>query len=213
VLGHDIIREAATVRRLVSLTGQFASVDADLTAEENLLLLGRLLGYSRRRARQRADELLAAFGLTSAARHQAARLSGGMRRKLDLAASIIVAPDLLFLDEPTTGLDPGSRGALWEIARELIADRQIIASDEPDPAVISARIPVQQRAGAPGEIAARALARLAGAGIGVSDFALGQPSLDEVFLALTGGHPAPAQPGQAQRGQAGPAPAEKEAAR
>jgi ABC-2 type transport system ATP-binding protein len=279
VLGHDIIREAATVRRLVSLTGQFASVDADLTAEENLLLLGRLLGYSRRRARQRADELLAAFGLTSAARHQAARLSGGMRRKLDLAASIIVAPDLLFLDEPTTGLDPGSRRALWEIvrdivadgttvllttqyldeadkladriaiidhgkviaagprgelkgsagsaglrirlldpadrnrARELIADRQIIASDEPDPAVISARIPVQQRAGAPGEIAARALARLAGAGIGVSDFALGQPSLDEVFLALTGGHPAPAQPGQAQRGQAEPAPAEKEAAR
>ena len=103
VLGHDVVREAAAVRRLVSLTGQFASVDSDLTAEENLLLLARLLGYSRRRARRRAGELLAAFGLTGAARDQAARLSGGMRRKLDLAASIIVAPDLLFLDEPTTG--------------------------------------------------------------------------------------------------------------
>ena len=92
VLGHDVVREAAAVRRLVSLTGQFASVDADLTAEENLLLLARLLGHSRRRARRRAGELLAAFGLTGAAREQAARLSGGMRRKLDLAASIIVAP-------------------------------------------------------------------------------------------------------------------------
>jgi ABC-2 type transport system ATP-binding protein len=259
VLGHDVVREAATVRRLVSLTGQFASVDADLTAEENLLLLGRLLGLSRRQARQRAGELLAAFGLTGAARRQAARLSGGMRRKLDLAASIIVAPDLLFLDEPTTGLDPRSRSALWEIvraivadgttvllttqyldeadkladqiavidhgrviaagtrgelkksvgsaglqirlldpahrdrARELIAGHQILVHDDPDPAVISARIPARQHAGDAGEIAAHALGRLTSAGIGVSDFALGQPSLDEVFLALTGNQAAPAE--------------------
>ena len=122
VLGHNVVREGAAVRKLVSLTGQFASVDTDLTAEENLLLLGRLLGYSRRRARRRAGELLAAFGLTGVARAQAARLSGGMRRKLDLAASIIVAPDLLFLDEPTTGLDPRSRRALWEIVRGIVAD-------------------------------------------------------------------------------------------
>jgi ABC-2 type transport system ATP-binding protein len=263
VLGRDVVREAAAVRKLVSLTGQFASVDADLTAEENLLLLSRLLGFSRRMARRRAGELLDVFGLAGAAREQAARLSGGMRRKLDLAASIITAPDLLFLDEPTTGLDPRSRSALWEIvrgivadgttvllttqyldeadkladriavidhgrviaagtrgelknsagsaglrirlldpahrdrARDLIAGHQIVVHDEPDPAVISARIPAQQRAGAVGELAARALARLAGAGIGVSDFALGQPSLDEVFLALTGSQAAPAQPAPA----------------
>lgn len=92
VLGHDVVREAAAVRKLVSLTGQFASVDADLTAEENLLLLARLLGLSRRQGRRRTDELLAAFDLAGAARHQAARLSGGMRRKLDLAASIIAPP-------------------------------------------------------------------------------------------------------------------------
>ena len=122
VLGRDVVREAAAVRRLVSLTGQFASVDADLTAEENLVLLARLLGFSRRRARQRAGELLEAFDLTGAARHQASRLSGGMRRKLDLAASIIVAPDLLFLDEPTAGLDPRSRSGLWETVRGIVAD-------------------------------------------------------------------------------------------
>ncbi len=269
VLGHDVVREGAAVRKLVSLTGQFASVDTDLTAEENLLLLGRLLGHSRRRARQRAGELLAAFGLTGVARAQAARLSGGMRRKLDLAASIIVAPDLLFLDEPTTGLDPRSRRALWEIvrgivadgttvllttqyldeadrladqiavidhgrviaagtrgelknsvgsagirirlldpthrdrARDLIADDQIVVHDEPDPAVISARVPAQQRAEAAGELAARALGRLTDAGIGVADFALGQPSLDEVFLALTGSQAAPPQPEQAQSAPAG----------
>jgi ABC-2 type transport system ATP-binding protein len=253
VLGRDVVREAAAVRRLVSLTGQFASVDVDLTAEENLVLLARLLGHSRRRARQRAGELLAAFGLTAAARRQASRLSGGMRRKLDLAASMIVAPDLLFLDEPTTGLDPGSRSALWETVRGIVADgttvllttqyldeadkladriavidhgrviaagtrgelkasvgsagiriqlldpgqrgraRDLIASgqgmtvhDERDPSVITARIPAQQRPAAAGELAGHVLARLTSAGIGVSDFALGQPSLDEVFLALTG---------------------------
>lgn len=160
VLGRDVMREAAAVRRLVSLTGQFASVDTDLTAEENLLLLSRLLGYSRRRARQRAGELLAAFGLAAAARDQVARLSGGMRRKLDLAASLIVAPDLLF---------PAHRAR----ARDLIAGQQIAVHDEPDPAVLSARIPAQLRAGAPAELAARTLGRLTGAGIGVSDFALG----------------------------------------
>jgi ABC-2 type transport system ATP-binding protein len=274
VLGHDVTREAASVRARISLTGQFASVDTDLTAEENLVLLGRLLGLSRRQARQRAGELLEAFDLTGAARNQAARLSGGMRRKLDLAASIIVTPDLLFLDEPTAGLDPRSRSGLWEIvraivadgttvllttqyldeadkladriavidhgrviaegtrgelknsagsagirirlldpahrdrARDLIADDQVVVRNEPDPAVISARIPAQPRAEAAGELAAHALGRLTRAGIGVSDFALGQPSLDEVFLALTGSQAAPAQPGLAQ-----PAPAEKETIR
>jgi ABC-2 type transport system ATP-binding protein len=269
VLGHDVVREGAAVRKLISLTGQFASVDADLTAEENLLLVGRLLGFSRRQARRRADELLAAFDLVGAARQQASRLSGGMRRKLDLAASIVVAPDLLFLDEPTTGLDPRSRSALWEIirgivadgttvllttqyldeadkladriavidhgrviaagtrgelkssvgsagirirlldpahrnrARDLIADREIVVHDESDPAVISAHVPAQPRAAAAGEFAARALGRLTGAGIGVSDFTLGQPSLDEVFLALTGSETVSAPPRRAQPASTG----------
>jgi ABC-2 type transport system ATP-binding protein len=192
-----------------------------------------------------------------------------MRRKLDLAASIIVAPDLLFLDEPTTGLDPRSRSALWETvrgivtdgttvllttqyldeadkladriavidhgrviaagtrgelkasagsaairirlldpaqrdrARDLIAGRQVVVGDEPDPAVISARVPAQQRAEAAGELAAHALGRLTSAGIGVSDFALAQPSLDEVFLALTGSQTAPEPPERQQSAPAG----------
>jgi ABC-2 type transport system ATP-binding protein len=258
VLGHDVVREAAAVRRRVSLTGQFASVDEDLTAGENLMLLARLLGHSRRRARQRTDELLAAFGLTGAARRQAAQLSGGMRRKLDLAASIIVTPDLLFLDEPTTGLDPRSRSHLWDIVRDIVTDgatvllttqyldeadhladriavidhgrviaagtrselktsvgsagirirlldpaqrnhaRDLITAshgitvhDEPDPAILTARIPAQQHAETAAELAAHTLGQLASSGIGVSDFALGQPSLDEVFLALTGSQPQP----------------------
>src|SRR5690606_26493036 len=106
VLGHDIQREPDTVRSLVSLTGQFASVDEDLTGTENLVLLGRLLGYSRSQARRRADDLLTAFGLADAADRQVKKYSGGMRRRIDIAASIVVTPEVLFLDEPTTGLDP-----------------------------------------------------------------------------------------------------------
>src|SRR4051812_18091377 len=106
VLGHDIVREADTVRGLISLTGQLASVDEDLTGRENLILLARLLGFRRARAKARADELLDAFGLTEASARLVKNYSGGMRRRLDIAASIVVTPPLMFLDEPTTGLDP-----------------------------------------------------------------------------------------------------------
>ena len=121
VLGYDVVRESREVRRRVSLTGQFASVDEDLTGRENLRLLGRLFGYTGAAATRRADELLAAFGLTEAATQQVKKYSGGMRRRIDIAASIVVTPELLFLDEPTTGLDPRSRLALWDVIREVVA--------------------------------------------------------------------------------------------
>lgn len=252
VFGHDVVAEPVAVRRRISLTGQFASVDEDLTAAENLVLLSRLLGYSRRQSRQRADELLAAFELSGAAHRLASQLSGGMRRKLDIAASLIVTPDLLFLDEPTTGLDPRSRSQVWQIVREIaaqgttvllttqyldeadqLADRiavfdhgRVVASGargelkasvglggmkvrlfdpsqrekaravlsdtlgvaahlERDPAAISARVP-DGRTQDTADWAAQALTGLSLAGVAVSDFAVGQPTLDEVFLALTG---------------------------
>jgi ABC-2 type transport system ATP-binding protein len=121
VLGHDVVAEAQAVRERVSLTGQLASVDDELTGRENLVLLGRLLGFDHRAATERADELLDAFGLDEAAERDVRDYSGGMRRRLDIAASIIVTPDLLFLDEPTTGLDPRSRNQVWEIVRALVA--------------------------------------------------------------------------------------------
>jgi ABC-2 type transport system ATP-binding protein len=246
VLGHDIVREADAVRSRVGLTGQFASVDEDLTGHENLVLLARLLGYSWARARARAGELLDAFGLAEAAARQVKTYSGGMRRRLDIAASIVVTPDLLFLDEPTTGLDPRSRNQVWEIVRALVAagttvllttqyldeadqladriavidhgrviaegtSRELKASVgsgalhvrlrdperrpeaervlsrtlgvsvhiESDPSALSARVSDAERV-------ALALAELARSGVAVTDFSLGQPSLDEVFLALTG---------------------------
>ena len=120
VLGRDIVNEADAVRGLVSLTGQLASVDEDLTGRENLILLGRLLGYSRPRSRERAAELLEAFGLADATNRQVKNYSGGMRRRLDIAASIVVTPELMFLDEPTTGLDPRSRNQVWDIIRALV---------------------------------------------------------------------------------------------
>jgi ABC-2 type transport system ATP-binding protein len=120
VLGHDIVSDADAVRGLVSLTGQLASVDEDLTGRENLILLGRLLGYSRSRSKERAAELLDAFGLADAASRQVKHYSGGMRRRLDIAASIVVTPELMFLDEPTTGLDPRSRNQVWDIIRALV---------------------------------------------------------------------------------------------
>ena len=104
VFGHDVVREADAVRGRVSLTGQFASVDEDLTGFENLVLIARLLGHSRAQSKTRAGELLDAFGLTEAAGRQVKKYSGGMRRRLDIAASIVVTPDLIFLDEPTAGL-------------------------------------------------------------------------------------------------------------
>ena len=103
----------------MSLTGQLASVDEDLSGRENLVLVGRLLGYSRSQARARATELLDAFGLTDAAGRLVKNYSGGMRRRLDIAASIVVTPELMFLDEPTTGLDPRCRNQVWDIVRTL----------------------------------------------------------------------------------------------
>jgi ABC-2 type transport system ATP-binding protein len=253
VLGHDIVAEADAVRSMVSLTGQLASVDEDLTGRENLILLARLLGFKRAPAKARADELLEAFGIADAAGRLVKHYSGGMRRRLDIAASIVVTPQLMFLDEPTTGLDPRSRNQVWDIIRALVAggttillctqyleeadqladglaviDRgKVIAEGtpgqlkasvgsgalhvrllepsrrneargileqtlgavhlEPDPAALSAACADTDRA-------AEAVADLSRSGIGIADFSLGQPSLDEVFLALTG-HPAETEAG------------------
>jgi ABC-2 type transport system ATP-binding protein len=256
VLGRDVVREPNEVRRSISLTGQFASVDEDLSGHENLILLARLLGLSRARSRARTLELLSAFELLQAGERQVKTYSGGMRRRLDIAASIIVIPELLFLDEPTTGLDPRSRGAVWEIIRALVqagttvllttqyldeadhlADRiavidrgQLIAEGSSaelkasvaagvlhvrlrDPAQREqARQLLGEQLGVPVQLeadpkslvaqvsdpdrAAAALSALAAASIGISDFSLGQPSMDEVFFALTG-HPADAAGGGA----------------
>jgi ABC-2 type transport system ATP-binding protein len=248
VLGHDIVREADAVRAAVSLTGQLASVDEDLTGRENLILLGRLLGLGRAAAKVRASELLEAFGLAEAAGRLVKTYSGGMRRRLDIAASIVVTPEVMFLDEPTTGLDPRSRNQVWDIVRALagsgttillctqyldeadqladgiaVIDRgrviaegtpgqlkasvglgalhvrlidpaqrteaeQVLSRElasvqlEPDPAALSAPCSDADRA-------AEAVAELARSGVRIADFSLGQPTLDEVFLALTG-HPA-----------------------
>jgi ABC-2 type transport system ATP-binding protein len=115
VAGFDVARERARVRRSISLSGQYASVDAQQTGLENLRMMGRLLGLSRPEARRRAGELLERFDLVEAGRRRVATYSGGMRRRLDLAAGLVVRPAVLFLDEPTTGLDPRSRQALWEV--------------------------------------------------------------------------------------------------
>ncbi|MFG1842218.1 ATP-binding cassette domain-containing protein [Micromonospora sp. NPDC049175] len=120
--GFDVVRDAHQVRQLIGLTGQYASVDETLTGAENLLLIGRLLGLSRADARQRARQLLADFDLSDAADRAAKTFSGGMRRRLDLAASLVGRPQVLFLDEPTTGLDPRSRNDLWDIVRTLVSD-------------------------------------------------------------------------------------------
>ncbi|MFD8430549.1 ATP-binding cassette domain-containing protein [Streptomyces coelicoflavus] len=117
IAGHDLVREAAAVRRLIGVTGQYASVDGDLTGRQNLRLFARL--HRVRDAAARADELLERFGLADAADRPATTLSGGMRRRLDLAASLVRRPDVLFLDEPTTGLDPASRNRIWEAVRAL----------------------------------------------------------------------------------------------
>lgn len=121
VFGHDVVREPQVVRQLIGVTGQYASVDETLSATENLIIFGRLLGLSRIEARAKAVDLLERFGLTEAAKRPLKKFSGGMRRRLDLAASLIAQPPLIFLDEPTTGLDPRTRGQMWDTIRELVA--------------------------------------------------------------------------------------------
>ncbi|TXS52678.1 ATP-binding cassette domain-containing protein [Streptomyces sp. t39] len=121
VAGHDVVAERSLVRRAISLTGQYAAVDEKQTGEENLRMMGRLRGLSRPGARRRAAELLERFGLADAGGRLAHTYSGGMRRRLDLAASLVGGPEVVFLDEPTTGLDPRSRQELWQVVRELTA--------------------------------------------------------------------------------------------
>jgi len=119
VLGLDVVTDAARVRQVIGLAGQFAAVDPNLTGRENLTLIGRLSRVGRKRAGPRADELLETFGLSAAAGRLARTYSGGMRRRLDVAAALLHKPPVLFLDEPTTGLDPESRFALWDAVRDL----------------------------------------------------------------------------------------------
>ncbi|MEV3937028.1 ATP-binding cassette domain-containing protein [Glycomyces sp. NPDC049804] len=121
VLGLDVVERAAEVRERIGLTGQYAGLDPNLSGEQNLVLVARLLGASRRQAKTRAHELIERFDLAHAAARAVGEYSGGMRRRLDLAASIVRRPEVLFLDEPTTGLDPQSRNGLWEVVRDLVA--------------------------------------------------------------------------------------------
>ncbi|MFL3865039.1 ATP-binding cassette domain-containing protein [Streptomyces griseobrunneus] len=252
VFGKDVMKDPDAVRSRVSLTGQYASVDEDLTGTENLVLLARLLAHSKPAARDRAAQLLEGFGLSEAAGKQVKNYSGGMRRRIDIAASILNTPDLLFLDEPTTGLDPRSRNQVWDIVRAVVAQGTTVllttqyldeadqlasriavidhgrviaegtkgelkasvgsgtvhlrlrdAAQRPeaervlsraldasvlldaDPLALTARVDAHGSDRGAAEQAARALAELARSGITVDNFSLGQPSLDEVFLALT----------------------------
>jgi ABC-2 type transport system ATP-binding protein len=246
VMGHDLRAEPDAVRASIAMTGQFASLDEDLTGRENLIFLARLWGFGRQAARQRADELLEAFELSDARHRQVKDYSGGMRRRLDIAASLIVTPGVLFLDEPTTGLDPTARQRVWRMIRHLarsgvtvllttqyleeadqlaeriavidhgrkiaegtsrelkaatgsgflhvtvsdpadldradvLLEKQLDAPVQRDPN--GARLSVMARTP---EAANAALAALVSAGISLEDFAMGSPSLEEVFFALTG---------------------------
>jgi len=247
VMGHDLLDSPQQVRSEIAMTGQFASLDEDLTGRENLVLLACLWGFRGRAARARADELLTAFDLADAAGKQVKDYSGGMRRRLDIAASLVVTPGVLFLDEPTTGLDPVARKSVWRMIRQLAGSGVTVLLttqylDEADQ--LAARIAVidhgkkiaegtsrelkaatgsgflhialadaarleeaatllEQRLGATAQrsaegasiaIAARtphdanaALGALIDAGIELSDFSMGSPSLDEVFFSLTAG--------------------------
>jgi oleandomycin transport system ATP-binding protein len=120
VAGHDVVADPKAVRRVIGLTGQYASVDEELTGMENLVMIGRLLHLGTRQARVRAEELLKEFDLTDAAKRTAKTYSGGMRRRLDLAASLIGRPEIVYLDEPTTGLDPAKRDDVWDMVRSLV---------------------------------------------------------------------------------------------
>ncbi len=122
ILGRDVVHDAPAVRRRIGLTGQYAAVDDALSGTDNLVLVARLLDLPRRAARARAAELIERFGLTEAAGRRVRTYSGGMRRRLDLAVSLVGRPDVLFLDEPTTGLDPRHRNEVWDAVRALVAD-------------------------------------------------------------------------------------------
>ncbi|MFD3841630.1 ATP-binding cassette domain-containing protein [Streptomyces sp. NPDC058642] len=246
--GHDIAKDPVRVRQLIGLTGQYASVDETLSGAENLVLIGRLLGLSRRDARTRAAELLEKFSLTEAAKRPIATFSGGMRRRLDLAASLVGRPRILFLDEPTTGLDPHARQEVWDVVKGLVADgstvllttqyleeadqladsitvfdkgrkvaegrpgdlkrrvggqilqvRPTVPADVPQVAAILAELSGHAAAEESGVLTVPAdepllvsavARRLDGAGIPADELGLRLPSLDEVFLALTGHAPA-----------------------
>jgi len=174
VLGHDVVREAAAIRRRIALTGQFAALDEHLTGRENLYLLARLRGLSRAAAGARAGELLTTFGLDEAAGRTVKTYSGGMRRRVDVAASLIVPPDLLFLDEPTTGLDPHSRREVWDIVRDLDATVLLTTQYLEEADQLAERIAVMDRGrviaeGTPDELKASA----------------GRPRLEGAYLELT----------------------------
>ncbi|MEV6651131.1 ATP-binding cassette domain-containing protein [Streptomyces sp. NPDC051219] len=122
VAGYDVVKQPRQLRRTIGLTGQYASVDEKLSGRENLYMIGRLLDLSRKEARRRADEMLERFSLTDAAKRPAMQYSGGMRRRLDLAASMIGQPAVLYLDEPTTGLDPRTRNEVWDEVQRMVAE-------------------------------------------------------------------------------------------
>jgi len=246
IFGRDVVKEPHRLRRLIGVTGQYASVDETLTARENLIIFSRLLGLGRGEARRRSEELLDRFGLAGAADRPLKQFSGGMRRRLDLAASLIVQPPLLFLDEPTTGLDPRTRAQLWDMIRELVrtgstvllttqyldeadqlADRIAVidhgrvaaegTADELKASVGTSTLQLMVRNGRDVAEARRIVERtlrvrtaampesgtitapLAGAddlagllialreqGIAVAEISVRKPTLDEVFLAITG---------------------------
>jgi ABC-2 type transport system ATP-binding protein len=244
IFGHDVVREAQIVRQLIGVTGQYASVDETLSATENLIIFSRLLGLSSADARKKSTQLLEEFGLTEAAKRPLAKFSGGMRRRLDLAASLIAQPPLIFLDEPTTGLDPRTRAQMWETIRRLVstgstvllttqyldeadqlADRiavidrgkvvaegttnelkasigtaslQLQLSNKKD-AIAAVKVietSLKAKTTISGELLTVPMAdpdrvtdllvALRSAGVRLSEFSMQKPSLDEVFLAITG---------------------------